>query len=70
MLNMGLPAGWDDRAGIEYAVGIGQILQSPHDVGANLPPLRGDERRHVAASSVLALECTVVTRRRGRRGPT
>ena len=41
---------------IEDARRIEQAFDRPHDCYCIIPPLRSDERRHVAASAVLSLE--------------
>ena len=57
---MRVAIGIDDDAGIQQIVGIGQLLQPPHDLVAFASPLGLDEGRHVAAGAVLGLQRAVV----------
>ena len=58
---VGALIGVDDDAGIQQIVGIGQLLQPPHDLIAVVAPLGLDERGHVATGAMLGLEGAVVT---------
>ena len=51
----------DNDAGVQQIVGIGQLLQPPHDLVSLASPLGLDERSHVATSAMFGFQGTVVT---------
>ena len=50
----------EDDAGGEDAVGVGELLHPPHQLGRLLPPLALDVRGHVDPGPVLGLQRAVV----------
>ena len=46
--------------GLSRSVGIGKLLQPPHDLVGVAAPLGFDERRHVAAGAVLGFQRAIV----------
>ena len=50
----------EDDAGVEHAVGVGELLDPPHQLRRRLPPLALYIRGHVDAGAVLGLERAVV----------
>ncbi len=50
----------EDDAGVEHAVGVGELLDPPHQLGRPLPPLALHIGGHVDPGAVLGLERAVV----------